>query len=161
DFGPTTAYGSNTADARLDVASVPVAFDATVSGLTQNETVHFRAVARTDFVTIDGPDQSFVVANTPPAVSIDDLPDEVRGKDLEKGRVLTVGLTVSEPAIVTLDVLTKKGRILQEVSVDRATAGSFDAQISLKHAKGLLTLRVTATDAEGASAVVQRQFRSR
>src|SRR5262249_53946660 len=48
DFGTTTAYGSSTADARLDVASIPVAFDATVSALTQNETVHFRAVARTD-----------------------------------------------------------------------------------------------------------------
>ena len=98
DFGATTAYGTSTADARLDVASVATAFDATLSGLTQDATVHFRAVAKTDFVTVEGPDQSFVVANTPPTVSIDDLPDEVRGKDLGSGRLLTVQLTVSEPA---------------------------------------------------------------
>ncbi len=87
DFGTTTAYGTSTADARLDVASVATAFDATVSGLTQNETVHFRAVAKTDFVTLDGLDQSFVVANTPPIVSIDDLPGKVKRKQLSQGPV--------------------------------------------------------------------------
>src|SRR5213592_2634396 len=61
DFGATTAYGTVTPDARVDVASVATAFDAAVNGLAQSETVHFRAVAKTDFVTVDGPDQSFVV----------------------------------------------------------------------------------------------------
>src|SRR5438094_992006 len=58
DFGPTTAYDTSTADARLDVASVATPFDATVSGLTQSATVHLRAVAKTDFVTVDGSDQT-------------------------------------------------------------------------------------------------------
>src|SRR5213594_3813151 len=105
DFGATTAYGSSTADARLDVASVATPFDATASGLTQGATIQFRAVAKTDFVTIDGPDQSFVVVNTPPTVSIDDLPDKVKRKQLGRGRLLRVQLTVSEPATITLDIL--------------------------------------------------------
>ena len=135
-------------------------FDATVSGLTQGATVHFRAVAKTDFVTVDGPDQSFVVVNTPPTVSIDDLPDKVKRKDLGTGRLLTVQLTVSEPATITLEILNKKGKSLRQVTLDQTSAGSFEAQISLKHARGKLTLRVTATDADGASTVVEQQFKA-
>ncbi len=161
DFGATTAYGTSTPDARLDVASVATAFAETVSGLAQGATVHFRAVARTDFVTLDGPDQSFLVENTPPAVSIDDLPDTVRGKDLGPGRLLTVHLTVSEPVTVTLELLSKKGRSLRQVTVTQPSAGSFAAQLSLKHVKGQVTLRVTATNADGASAAVEHQFRAR
>src|SRR5213593_4301897 len=160
DFRATTASGTSTADARLDVASVATPFDATASGLTQGATIHFRAVAKTDFVTIDGPDQSFVVVNTPPTVSIDDLPDKVKRKQLGRGRLLTVQLTVSEPATITLDILNKKGHSLQKVTLNQTSAGSFEAQISLRHAKGKLTLRVTATDVDGASAVVERQFRA-
>ena len=161
DFGATTAYGTSTADARLDVAGVVTDFDVTASGFSQGATVHFRAVAKTDFVTVDGPDQSFVVANPPPTVSIDDLPDQVKGRDLGNGRLLTVQLTVSEPATITLDILSKRGRTLGHVTLDQTSAGSFAAQISLKHVKGHVTLRVTATDANGASAVVAQQFRAR
>ena len=161
DFGATTAYGATGTEARLDVASVPTAFDATASGLVPGATVHFRAVARTDFVTVDGADESFVLANTPPTVSIDDLPDEVKRRQLGPGRVLTVHLTVSEPATIALEVLTRKRRSLREVTVDQTSAGSFEAQISLKRAKGKVTLRATATDAGGASAFVEQQFRSR
>ncbi len=158
DFGPTTAYDTSTADARLEVASVATTFDATVSGLTQSATVHFRAVAKTDFVTVDGPDQSFMVENTPPTVSIDDLPDKVN--DLGRGRLLTVQLTVSEPATITLDILNKRGKTLRQVTLNQASAGSFEAQISLKHIRGKLTLRVTATDVGGASTVVEQQFKA-
>jgi hypothetical protein len=164
DFGATTAYGTSTADARLDVASVATTFAATVSGLAQGATLHFRAVAKTDFVTVDGPDQSLVALNTPPAVntpptvSIDDLPNKVKAKQLGRGRLLTVQLTVSEPATITLDILNKKGKSRRQVTFNQTSAGSFAAHISLKHAKGKLTLRVTATDVDGASAVVEQQF---
>jgi hypothetical protein len=167
DFGATTAYGTSTADARLDVASIATAFDATASGLTQSATVHFRAVAKTDFVTVDGPDQTFVVAstpppvNTPPTISIDDLAAKVTRKVLARGRLLTVHCTVSEPATITLDVLNRRGKSLRQVTLDQSSAGSFEAQISLKHARGKLTLRVTATDVDGASAVVEQQFKAR
>jgi hypothetical protein len=161
DFGATPAYGSSTPEARLEVASVPTPFDATVSGLTQDATVHFRGVAKTDFVTIAGPDQSFVVANTPPSLSIDDLAGIVTKDELGRGRMLTVQLTVSEPATITLDVLNRKGKTLAETTVEQPSGGSFLAQISLKHARGPLTLRATATDVDGAITVVEQQFRAR
>jgi hypothetical protein len=161
DFGPTNMYGMSTPDARLDVASVSTPFDATASGLTQGSTVHFRAVARTDFVTIDGPDQQFEVVNTPPTVSIDGLPDKVKVKLLGKGRLLAVQITVSEPSTVQLELVSKQGELLRQLTVNQTSAGSFETDISLKHLKGKLTLRVTATDADGASTVVEQQFKAR
>jgi len=156
DFGD----GNSTPDARLDVASVATAFHSTVGALTPSETVHFRAVAKTDFVAVDGLDQSFVVANTPPTVSIDDLPDKVKRKNLGRGRLLTLHLTVSEPAAITLDILNKQGKSLRRAMLNQTSAGSFGAQISLRHVKGTLTLRVTATDVDGASTVVEQQFKA-
>ncbi len=161
EFGTTTAHGSTTADARLDAASVVTSFDATATDLTPGATVHFRAVAQSDFVALDGADQSFVVQNTPPVVSIDDLPDMVRVKTLGEGRPLRVQLTVSEPATVTVEILNKKNKVLRTVVLDRVTAGSFIAQISLAHLRSKLTFRVTATDLEGASTVVERRFKAK
>jgi len=132
----------------------------TVIGFIPGDTVHFRAVAKTDFVTVDGPEQSFEVVNEPPTISIDDLPDRVKSKDLGEGRLLTVQLTVSEPAAITLEIVNRKGKSLRQVTVDRASAGSFEAQISLKHIKGKETLRVTATDVGGATTVVEQPFRA-
>jgi hypothetical protein len=160
DFGATIAYGASTANVTLDVASVARDFDAMVSGLTQNATVHFRAVAEPDFVAVEGPDQSVVVANTPPTVSIDDLPTRVRVRRLGQDRLLTVQLTVSEPATITLELLNKRGKSLRQVTLDQASAGSFVAQISLRHVRGKRTLRVTATDVNGASAVAEQEFRA-
>jgi hypothetical protein len=160
DFGATTAYSNSTADARLDVASVATAFHLTVSAPTPSQTIHFRAVAKTDFVAVDGPDQSFVFANTPPTVSIDDLPDQVKRKKLGRGRLLTLHLTVSEPATITLDILDKRGTSLRRTTLIRTSAGSFETQISLRHVRGQVTLRVTATDADGASTLVEQEFKA-
>ena len=123
--------------------------------------MHFRAVAQSDFVALNGADQSFVAQNTPPVVSIDDLPDTVKIKTLGKGRPLNVQLTVSEPATVTVEILNKKNKVLRTVVLDRATAGSFVAQISLTHLRGQLTFRVTATDLDGASTVVEQRFKAK
>jgi hypothetical protein len=103
---------------------------------------------------------SLVVANTPPTISIDDLPDKVKRKDLASGRLLTLHLTVSEPATITLDILNKRGTSLRRTTLNRTTPGSFETQISLRHVRGQLTLRVTATDADGASTVVEREFKA-
>jgi len=163
DFGPTTAYGTSTPDAPVGVASIVEPFEATASGGSQGATVHFRAVAKSDFVALDGADQSFTVENTPPDISIDSLPDKVKIRKLGKGRLLSVGLTVSEPSTVTIQILNKKGKVLKQVVVSQATAGSFTAQISLEKVKARkLTLRVIATDADGASsAPADRQFKAR
>jgi uncharacterized protein YfaS (alpha-2-macroglobulin family) len=71
-----------------------------------------------------------------------------------------VQLTVSEPATITLEILNKQGSSLRQVTLTQPSAGSFEAQISLKRARGMLTLRVTATDANGASVVVEQQFKA-
>jgi len=100
-----------------------------------------------------------VVTNTPPTVSIDDLPDVVKRRDLGSGRLLTVHLTVSEPATITLDILNGRSTSLRQTTLTRTSAGSFETQISLRRVRGRVTLRVTATDVEGASSVVDQQFR--
>ena len=84
----------------------------------------------------------------------------MKRKQLSRGRLLTVQLTVSEPATITLDILNKKGQSLRQVTLNQTSAGSFEAQISLKHIRGKLTLRVTATDVDGASAVVEQPFKA-
>jgi hypothetical protein len=103
---------------------------------------------------------SLVVGNTLPTVSINDLPDIVKRKDLASGRLLTLHLTVSEPATITLDILNKRGTSLRRTTVNRTTAGSLETQISLRHVRGNVTLRVTATDVDGASTVVEQQFKA-
>src|SRR5262249_56085310 len=57
---------------------------------------------------------TLVVANTPPTVSIDDLPAIVKRTDLGSGRLLTLHLTVSEPATITLDILNGRGTSLPQ-----------------------------------------------
>jgi len=103
---------------------------------------------------------SLVVTNTPPTVSIDDLPDIVKRRDLGSGRLLTLHITVSEPATITLDILNGRGTFLRRTTVTGTSAGSFAAQISLRHLRGKLTLRVTATDVDGASSAAAQQFRA-
>ena len=132
-----------------------------LASLMQGATIHFRAVAKTDFVTVAGPDQSFMVENVPPTVSIDDLPDTVTRKQLGRRRVLTVHLTVSEPATITLDILNRKRKSRRQMTVNQTSAGSFAAQISLKDIEGRATLRVTAIDPFGASGIAEQQFKTR
>ena len=99
--------------------------------------------------------------NVPPTVSIDGLAGKVSHKDLARGRLLTVHLGVSEPAMITVEVLNKRGKPLRQLILQQNTGGSFTAPISLSHAKGRLTPRVTATDAGGVSTVVAQQFKAR
>jgi hypothetical protein len=132
-----------------------------VTGLPADSTVHLRAVARTDFVTVAGPDATLDLVNTPPTITIDDFPDDVRNKDLAPGRVLPLHLTVSEPVSVVIDVINRRGRTLREVTAEQPSAGSFEVDVSLKRVRGHLTLRVTATDADGASSVVEAQLQAK
>jgi hypothetical protein len=62
--------------------------------------------------------------------------------------------------MITLDILNGRGTSLRQTTLTRTSAGSFEAQISLRHLRGTLTLRVTATDADGASSVVGRRFKA-
>src|SRR5262249_54143320 len=83
---------------------------------------------------------TLVVTNTPPTFSIDDLRAVVKRTDLASGRLLTLHLTVSEPATITLNILNRRGKSLRRTTLERTTAGSFETQISLRHVRGSVTL---------------------
>ncbi len=65
-FGTTTAYGQSTPAQTLGVGNSPVGFTAQLTGLAAGTTVHYRAVAQTDFGTFTGADQTLTTNPTPP-----------------------------------------------------------------------------------------------
>ena len=65
DFGPTTSYGSSTAVQSLAPSETQTAFSAAVTGLRAG-TLHYRAVATTDFGTFAGPDATVHIPASPP-----------------------------------------------------------------------------------------------
>jgi hypothetical protein len=71
EYGTTTAYGASTAGQLLAPASgASTPFSALLSGLPAGSTIHYRAVAQTDFGTVDGPDQTLqTTAAVPPPVA--------------------------------------------------------------------------------------------
>src|SRR5437764_1384937 len=153
DFGATTAYGATTASETLGVAVVPTPFDAQVTGAA-GATLHYRAVAASDFTTITGPDATVSIVNEPPVVSVGPIDAVLRLGDLGPGRTLTLALDVDEPATVTIQLLGKNHKVVRETTVSQATAGAFAANLSLKHVHpGKFTLHIVATDADGATSI--------
>jgi hypothetical protein len=63
EFGASTAYGQSTPAQILPVGNAPAAFSAPLSGLAPETTIHYRAVAQTDFGTIVGADQTVTTAS--------------------------------------------------------------------------------------------------
>jgi hypothetical protein len=61
-FGTTTAYGQATAAQKVGPANSAVPFSAALSGLPENTTIHYRAVANTDFGQVVGADQTLHTA---------------------------------------------------------------------------------------------------
>ncbi len=68
EFGPTTSYGQSTAVQSLTPSEVQTAFSAAVSGLPVG-TLHYRAVATSDFETLAGPDATVQIPASPPPPS--------------------------------------------------------------------------------------------
>ncbi|MGZ6950324.1 MAG: hypothetical protein ACXVJY_19820, partial [Ilumatobacteraceae bacterium] len=67
DYGTSTLYGSSTPVVRSVLDGSPQAFSAALTGLPANTTIHYRAVATSDFGTFTGSDQTFRTnANPPP-----------------------------------------------------------------------------------------------
>jgi hypothetical protein len=58
EYGPTAAYGQSTAAQPSGVSNDPVAFSAAIAGLAPGTTVHYRAIAVSDFGTTVGADQT-------------------------------------------------------------------------------------------------------
>jgi hypothetical protein len=73
DYGTSTAYGQSTTVQLLPpAAGVSTAFSASLAGLPAGTTIHYRAVAQTDFGTVGGADEAFTTAGStpPPAVAV-------------------------------------------------------------------------------------------
>ena len=68
EFGPTTSYGQSTAVQSLTPSEVQTAFSAAVTGLPGG-TLHYRAVATSDFGTFAGPDATVQIPAAPPPPS--------------------------------------------------------------------------------------------
>ncbi|MBV9424611.1 MAG: hypothetical protein JOZ98_16995 [Solirubrobacterales bacterium] len=67
DYGTTAAYGASTPGQLLPPASgISIPVSAALSGLPAGTTIHYRAVAQTDFGTVDGQDQTLTTSPPPP-----------------------------------------------------------------------------------------------
>jgi hypothetical protein len=152
DFGATAAYGSSTTAGTLDTAVVPTPFDALTSGLANGSTIHYRAVAASDFATVAGSDATVTIVNRPPVISIGDLGAVIRLRDLGRDGILSFTLTVDEPATVTIELLNRNHKVVRQATVSQSSAGAFAAALPLRHLhSGRYTLHVLATDSDGAT----------
>ena len=61
-FGTTTAYGQTTAPQKTGPDNAADSFSALLTGLAPGTTIHYRAVATSDFGTFLGADQQFTTA---------------------------------------------------------------------------------------------------
>jgi hypothetical protein len=62
-YGTTTAYGSTTTPLKTGVDNAVDAFSAALNGLPPGTTIHYRAVAQSDFRRLVGADQTFTTAS--------------------------------------------------------------------------------------------------
>jgi hypothetical protein len=150
EFGPTTAYGSSTPDQVLGVASSATAFTAALTALPAGTTIHYRAVASSDFTTIKGADQTLTTAPgaTPPAGAKAKIRILALHR-IAKRHTLKLRLSVSRPASVTIGLLARK-KVVRSMTVTRTKAGPFTVFLSLGHLKHrAYTLRITAKDTQG------------
>ena len=162
DFGPTTAYGSSTPDQVIPVGTASTAFSAALTGLPAGTTVHYRAVASSDFAPITGADQTFTTTSPPPPPNVRPkltvlrIPHQVSLRHLGKKRLLKLQLKLSEPATVTIRLLAgKKLKAVRGLTINRHKAGTFTALLSLKHlARRTYTLRISARDPQGLQSLV-------
>jgi hypothetical protein len=87
DFGPSPSYGSSTAAQTLGAATSATGFSAALTGLAPSTTIHFRAVAQSDFGTFTGGDQVLTTAAVPtptPTPTNDEPHSKIKGL---KGKV--------------------------------------------------------------------------
>ena len=66
-YGTTTAYGQVAGGQSTGVSNAATPFAAALTGLPAGTTVHYRAVATSDFGTFVGADETLTTASTPPA----------------------------------------------------------------------------------------------
>jgi hypothetical protein len=93
-YGATAAYGASTGAQTLGPGSAPTPFGARLSGLAAATTIHYRAVANSDFGTFFGTDQT--LTTTTPTTSSTTVPPGVL---LRPPGVIFGKATASNPTI--------------------------------------------------------------
>jgi hypothetical protein len=156
-FGPTAAYGRQTATQRVGPAGAATGFTAALSGLATNATIHYRALVSTDFGTFTGADRTLRTrAASGPALSLKLVKSTI--KKLLKSKRLRAAVrlgaagkvTVSASATITVDG-KRKPLTLGSGRVSFARAGtktvaiavSKRARSKLAHVHGRVVIKVT------------------
>jgi hypothetical protein len=141
-FGTSTAYGQTTAAQKLGPADTAQPFSAALSGLPPDTTIHYRAVANTDFGQVVGADQTLHTAaaadHAAPTLKITLTKPKLRAL-VRRGK-LKVEVTVSEPSNVRLTLSLRKRTLGTSRTVSFRTAGTKTITIALSK-KGKSTLR--------------------
>jgi hypothetical protein len=189
-FGTTTAYGQTTAPLSIAPANVAVPFLAQLAALPPSTTLHYRAVASTDFGVKFGPDHTLTTAattTTPPPPVKDTKPPTVRlrilttrlGKLIRAGK-FRITVTVDEAASVRLSpsIKLKIRRKLRVVGLGPTITARFTSAGSkvltmslsrngkailrtLRKAKITVTIRATDTAGNTSTRKISATFRRR
>jgi hypothetical protein len=176
-FGTTTGYGQATPSQTVAAGNNPVGFTAQLSGLPAGTTIHYRAMASSDFGTFAGADQTLtttgVTSPTTPTAAPAAASAAVAYAGHAKIRGTTAAIKVTctgAPCELTLK-LTARGRHHKRVTIGTAhvtlAAGSTETvRISLNRAgRHLLAIRhhlkpkltVSETQADGQNTTVSTQ----
>ncbi len=106
EFGPSTAYGQATAPQTIKPTDTATAFTAAIGGLAPATTIHYRAVARTDFGTVLGADQTLRTATppdrTPPRVTLSITKKSVKRKHGHIKVQLKLKISVNEASTASI-----------------------------------------------------------
>jgi len=141
DFGTTTAYGQATPAQRIQPTDSAAPFSAALQGLAAGTTIHYRAVAVTDFGTVVGADGAFTTAASP--TTADHTRPKVR---------LTLGGTAS------LKALRRTGRLTFTLAVSEASRATVTGTIRrvVKHRRRSVSLfrHASATFAAGGTKTI-------
>jgi hypothetical protein len=130
-FGTTTAYGQSTAAQTLPLGNAPAAFSAALSGLPAGTTIHYRAVASSDFGTFAGADQTLTTASVSPPPPADGTVTVGHAK--VNGTMVAVKVNCSvAPCKVTLK-LTARGQHHKQVGVGSTTVTLAAGQTRVVH----------------------------
>jgi hypothetical protein len=76
-YGPNTAYGSQTPAASAGSGSSEVRLSQSIAGLSPGATYHFRIIATSSAGTATGPDHTFTTASIPLSFQLTGTPDPV------------------------------------------------------------------------------------
>jgi hypothetical protein len=101
-FGTTTSYTATTAAQTLAPADAATPFSAALSGIGAGTTIHYRAIASTDFGTVVGPDRSFKTLPLSGSASVADK----KLSDLRKHGKLKLKLKLDGPGKASISGTT-------------------------------------------------------